>query len=131
MTDALALSISTMVVAGIGMITTIATLLINNRNARKIAAELKETNAKVEQTNTKVDEYHKETNSKLSQLVVAEKGVSFAEGERQGKADQIIQHDKESQGNTGDPASKGDVKVAKEKLDEAKTKIEEAKKKIK
>lgn len=39
-------------------------------------------------TNKKVDEYHKEVNSKLSQLVVAEKGKSHLEGKAEGKAEQ-------------------------------------------
>lgn len=39
-------------------------------------------------TNRKVDNYHKEVNSKLSQLIVAEKKVSKQEGKQEEKNDQ-------------------------------------------
>lgn len=140
MSDGMALALSTMVVALIGMVTTLVTLIINNRNAKQIRAELKQNQESIEKTNTKVDEYHKETNSKLSQLVVAEKGVSFAEGKEQGRAQQIIS-DKDKQPVVNYDRDKPEEKTTgtgvKKKLDEAKEnsqkttdKIEQVKKKL-
>lgn len=45
-------------------------------------------NKKMSATNDKVDKYHDEVNSKLSQLIVAEKGVSHAEGKLEGKEEE-------------------------------------------
>lgn len=50
-------------------------------------------------TNTKVDELHKEVNSKLSQLVVAEKGQSHAEGKAEGRKEKKDEIDHEKSNN--------------------------------
>lgn len=125
MSDATVLAASTLGVALIGMLTTIIVLLIGNKNAKEIRKELRD-------TNHKVDEYHKETNSKLTRLVEVEKKVSYSEGEKQGKADQIISggsqpivnYDKEK------PEEKTSGTGVKKNLDQAKGKIDEAKKKL-
>lgn len=111
------------------MFTTLMTIVLNgfvtNKQIRllhelKLDSEL--TKAKIEATNQKVDEYHKETNSKLSQLVIAEKGVSFAEGEKQGRQEQEAKVIHTDEG--------GKTSVIKENLDQAKAKIDIAKKKL-
>lgn len=112
------------------MLTTLMTIVLNgfftNKQTRllhELKIDSEQTKAKVDATNQKVDEYHKETNSKLSQLVIAEKGVSFAEGEKQGRQEQeakvIIATDEG-----------GKTSVIKENLDQAKAKIDVAKKKL-
>lgn len=118
----------------LGLAALIATTVVTPIIAYLIKRSEKKILDRVEKTNTKVDDYHKETNSKLSQLVVAEKGVSFAEGEKQGRADQIIS-DKEKQPtvtyDTEKPTEvegkgiKKDLTQAKEKIDQAKKKLDE------
>lgn len=115
------------------MITTLLTIMLNGSEARRQARLLHElkldselTKAKIDQTNQKVDEYHKETNSKLSQLVVAEKGVSYAEGKEQGRAEQgkVIESPPSEEKTTGTGIKK-DLTQAKEKIDQAKKKLDE------
>lgn len=100
------------------MITTLLTIVLNGSQSRRNARLLHELNKKVE-------EYHAETNSKLSQLVVAEKGVSYAEGKEQGRTEQQEKL-KEVPPETGKITGTG----IKKDLTQAKEKIEQAKKKL-
>lgn len=146
MSDAVILGLS---LGAFTMITTLVTILLNgsvSRRQARLLHELKldteltkskidDTKTKIDETNKKVDDYHKETNSKLSQLVVAEKGVSFAEGKEQGRAQQIIS-DKGNQPvvsydtEKDKPEEKATGTGVKKNLEQAKGKIDEAKKKL-
>lgn len=118
MSDSLALGL------GLGlftMITTLLTIVLNGAETRRNARLLHE-------LNKKVDGYHAETNSKLSQLVVAEKGVSYAEGKEQGRAEQQAKEPTPQENTPTTVEGKGikkDLTQAKEKIDQAKKKLDE------
>lgn len=71
MSDALILGLAAIISASV--VTPVVAWLIRRSEAR---------------IGTKVDAYHKEINSKLSQLVVAEKAVSHEIGRQEGKEQQ-------------------------------------------
>lgn len=130
MSDSLALGLS---LGAFTMITTLLTIVLNgyvaNRNARllhELKLDAEATKTKIDATNQKVDDYHKETNSKLSQLVVAEKGVSYAEGKEQGRSEQQekVKEPAPEEKTTGTGIKK-DLTQAKEKIDQAKKKLDE------
>lgn len=77
MSDALIISLTTTFVAAfISLASPVLLWYLNKRTLKGI----QDTKNEIVQTNTKVDEYHKEVNSKLSKLVVTEKALSFKEG---------------------------------------------------
>lgn len=111
-----------------GMITTLLTIMLNGSEARRQATLLHE-------LKTKQDDHHKEIDGKLSRLVDLEKRISFIEGEKQGKSDQIIsdkdkivKYDEPKESTPTTVEGKGikkDLTQAQEKIVQAKKKLDE------
>lgn len=137
MSDALILGVS---LGAFTMITTLVTIMLNGSEARRQAKLLHQLKTEQDKLDGKIDSHHKEIDGKLTRLVELEKRVSFIEGEKQGKSDQIISDkqnqpivnydkDKPEEKSTGTGVKKN-LNEAKENSQKTTDKIEQVKKKL-